>query len=57
MPLSVQNPAVKGVFEPAVMYRSGVVPASLKEKRNICGRTGQFNLILCALVSLLTLSA
>jgi len=28
MPLSVQNPAVKGVFEPAVMYRSGVVQFS-----------------------------
>ena len=25
MPLSVQNPAVKWVFEPAVMSRSGVV--------------------------------
>ena len=26
MPLSVQNPAVKGFFEPTVMSRSGVVP-------------------------------
>jgi len=25
MPLSVQNPAVKGVFEPTVISRSGVV--------------------------------
>ena len=25
MPVSIQNPAVKGVFEPTVMSRSGVV--------------------------------
>jgi len=25
MPLSVQNPTMKGVFEPAMMSRSGVV--------------------------------
>ena len=29
MPLSVQNPAVKWVFEPAVMSRSGVVSDAL----------------------------
>jgi hypothetical protein len=28
MPLSVQNTIVKGVFEPTVMPRSGVVPSS-----------------------------
>jgi len=39
MPLSVQNPAVKGVFEPTVMSRFGVVsPLSPSERR--LGRRG-----------------
>ena len=35
MPLSVQNPTVKWVFEPAVMFRSRVVSNKLKLKHHL----------------------
>ena len=43
MPLSVQNPAVKRVFEPTVMSRSGVVRERREEEDErdeelTCGR-------------------
>jgi len=57
MPLSVQNPAVKGVFEPTVMSRSDIVKYracyDAIERRNQSGKIIQDKVILFLILVIL----